>query len=47
MGQLLTFSFYFAVGTCSTLVCCGALVLLVRVSPLVSRQRATLSGVSR
>jgi len=47
MGQLLSFSYYFVLGICSTFVCCGALVLLVRVPLLVSRQRATLSGVSR
>lgn len=47
MGLVLSGLFLLALGICSTLVCCGALVLLVRVPLLVAHQRATLSGVKR
>ena len=47
MGFILGFWFLFLIGLCSVCVCCGALVLLVRVPLLVSRQRATLWGVGR
>lgn len=47
MGFIVAFGFLFLVGLCSVVVCCGALVLLIRVSPLVSRQRAALWGVGR
>lgn len=47
MGLLVQVSFFVLVGLASVSVCCGALVLLVRVPLLVARQRATLSGVRR
>jgi hypothetical protein len=47
MGLFIEVSYLVALGICSTLVCCGALVLLIRVPPLVSRQRAALWGVGR
>ena len=45
MGFLFSVLYLVLLGFCSALVCCGLLALLVRVPPLVSRQRATLWGV--
>lgn len=47
MGLILSGVYLVALGICSTLVCGGALVLLVRVPLLVARQRASLWGVGR
>lgn len=44
IGSVLLFSW---LGLCLALVCCGALLLAVRVTPLVARQRAALYGVGR
>lgn len=47
MGLLIAFSYLFSLGLCSAFVCCGALLVLSRVRPLLDRQRVALWGVGQ
>lgn len=47
MGALVQVAFLVSLGLCAAMAGCGALVLVIQLPRLVSRQRATLFGVGR
>jgi hypothetical protein len=47
MGFLIDVCYLTSLGICSALVCCGALLVVCRVLPLLDRQRAALWGVGQ
>lgn len=45
MGFLFSVCYLVSLGLCSAFVCCGVLLVVFRVLPLLERQRAALWGV--